>query len=336
MTERAVTAFSTKDGLAADNVYAIYEDHQGQILIGTWNGPGLTRYSNGVFSDVSRQYGVSDAWVNSLFEDSSGGLWIGTYATPIRYVKDGKVTKFSPQVVHAIIQDRAGSIWFGCYLVLIQFKDGQFTTFATKDNVRGNDILTLYEDRQGQLWIGTEAGLSKYKDGVFTNYTEKDGLAGNIVRTIYEDAEGALWIGMYDSGLYRLKDGRFTHYTTSEGLFDNGVFSIIEDGNGNFWISCNLGIYRVRKAELNDLAAGRIKKITSVSYNTRDGMLNAECNGGGHPAGMRARDGRIWFPTQSGAWRSLTPLACRSTPNHRRSSWSRSLSTPNPCLSVQA
>ena len=66
MTERAVTAFSTKDGLAADNVYAVYEDRQGQILIGSWNGPGLTRYNNGVFSDVSRQYGVGNIWVNSL------------------------------------------------------------------------------------------------------------------------------------------------------------------------------------------------------------------------------------------------------------------------------
>jgi len=150
------------------------------------------------------------------------------------------------------------------------------------------------------LWIGTDAGLTKYKDGVFTAFTEKDGLAPNIVRAIYEDGEGTLWIGTYDSGLYRLRNGRFTHYTTSEGLFDNGAFSIIEDDNNNFWISCNLGIYRVRKAELNDLADGRTKSITSVPYNKRDGMLNAECNGVGQPAGIRARDGRIWFPTQHG------------------------------------
>jgi signal transduction histidine kinase/ligand-binding sensor domain-containing protein len=303
ITERAVTSYSTKDGLAADNVYAIYEDHQGKMLIGTWNGPGLTRYSNGVFTDVTQQYGLADNWVSALLEDRSGGLWIGTYASPLRYVKDGKVTKFLPKpfpVVHTIIQDRAGSIWVGCNDALLQYKDGNFTTYTAKSNVRGNDILALYEDRQSQLWIGTEAGLSKYKDGVFTNYTERDGFAGNIVRTIYEDAEGALWVGMYDSGLYRLKAERVTHYTTSEGLFDNGVFSIVEDGSGNFWISCNLGIYRVRKAELNGLAEGSTKKITSVPYNRRDGMLNAECNGGGHPAGIRAHDGRIWFPTQQG------------------------------------
>src|SRR5687767_4549871 len=47
-------------------------------------------------------------------------------------------------------------------------------------------------------------------------------------------------------------------------------------------------------------AAGRLQKITSVPYNKRDGMINSECNGGMQPAGIRARDGRIWFPTQQG------------------------------------
>ena len=302
ITERVINGYSTKDGLAADNVYPILENREGEILIGSWNG--LTRYSNGVFTDLSRAYGLSEVKVTSLLEDRTGGLWIGTWGWGIRYVKDGKVSVVEPGrntglAIRAMIEDREGSIWFGAYDYLLRYKDGQFTTYLTKDQVRGNDLFALHEDRNGVLWIGTNSGLSKYQDGVFTNYTEKEA-PSSIVRAIYEDAEGTLWIGTYDSGLYRLRDGRFTHYTTNEGLFDNGAFSIIEDGNGNFWISCNLGVYRVRKVELNDLAEGRTKKITAVPYGKRDGMLNPECNGGSQPAGIRARDGRIWFPTQQG------------------------------------
>ncbi|HMH43242.1 MAG TPA: two-component regulator propeller domain-containing protein [Pyrinomonadaceae bacterium] len=305
MTERVVTTYTTKDGLASDNVYPIYEDRHGQIWIGSH---GLTRYSNGVFTNVSREYGLPEGsaapWVTSLLEDSVGGLWIGNWAWSIRYVRDGKVIKVEPDgrlgmVVHVMIQDRAGNVWIGSSERLIQSKDGRFTSYTIKDGLNGQDISALYEDRLDQLWIGTDLGLTKYKDGKFTAYTQ-GGAPSNIVRSIYEDAEDVLWIGTYDTGLYRLKDGRFTHYTTNEGLFDNGVFSTIEDGSGNFWISCNLGIYRVRKAELNDLAEGRTKKITSVPYGKRDGMLDAECNGGGQPAGIRARDGRLWFPTQQG------------------------------------
>jgi signal transduction histidine kinase/ligand-binding sensor domain-containing protein len=304
MTERLVTTYSAKDGLAADNVYPIYEDRQGQILIGSRYG--LTRYSNGVFTDLGGQYNLGDhPWVTSLLEDRAGGLWIGTWGQSIKYVKDGKVTRVEPNgnaglVVRAMIQDRAGNIWIGCTDGLIRSKDGNFTTYTSEDGLGGKDVSAIYEDRQGQLWIGTDAGLTRYKDGKFTPYTETDGVARSIVRAIYEEQNGSLWIGMYDNGLYRLKEGRFTHYTTREGLFDNGVFSIVEDDVGNFWMSCNLGIYRVRKSELNDLAEGRMKQVVSVPYNKRDGMLNSECNGGVQPSGIRARDGRIWFPTQQG------------------------------------
>jgi Y_Y_Y domain. len=85
-----------------------------------------------------------------------------------------------------------------------------------------------------------------------------------------------------------------------QGLFNNGVFQILEDRRGYFWISCNRGIYRVSRQELNDVADGRIARINSVAYGKPDGMLNSECNGGRLPAGIIARDGKFWFPTQEG------------------------------------
>jgi signal transduction histidine kinase len=109
-----------------------------------------------------------------------------------------------------------------------------------------------------------------------------------------------LWIGTYDGGLGRFKDGRFTRYTVKEGLFNNGVFQILEDERGNFWMSSNRGIYRVSKQELNEFAAGKLRAITSIAYGKSDGMRNVECNGGLQPAGIKSRDGKLWFPTQEG------------------------------------
>lgn len=303
LTERAVTGYSKKDGLAADNVYPIYEDRQGQIWIGSWNG--LTRYAGGVFKDFGQQYDVQDAQVTSLLEDKEGGLWIGTWGHGVRYVRNGKVTTFASSaqpgtLVRSIIQDRSGNIWFGNSTGVVKYRDGAFTAYGTGDGLVGKETSVIYEDRRGTLWIGNDSGLMKYENGVFTASLESEGFAGGIVRAVFEDETGALWVGTYDSGLYRLKDGRFTHYTARDGLFDNGVFSIVDDGRGNFWISCNLGIYRLRKIDLVDFAGGRIKEVTSVPYNKRDGMPNSECNGGGQPAGVRARDGHLWFPTQGG------------------------------------
>jgi signal transduction histidine kinase len=174
------------------------------------------------------------------------------------------------------------------------------THFTTEDGLAGDDTKVIIGDGAGGLWLGSYGGLTHFKDGRFNVWTERDGLPGNTVRSLRQDSDGTLWIGTYDSGLGRFKDGRFTRFTTKEGIFDNGVFQILEDDFGWVWMSCNRGIYRVRKQELNDFADGKSKIITSVAFGKSDGMENVECNGGRWPAGIKARDGRLWFPTMGG------------------------------------
>ena len=85
-----------------------------------------------------------------------------------------------------------------------------------------------------------------------------------------------------------------------DGLSSDGVFAILEDDRGWFWMSSNQGIYRVRKQELNDVLDGKIPSVTSIAYNKQDGLLTVEANGGRQPAGVKARDGTLWFPTAKG------------------------------------
>jgi signal transduction histidine kinase/ligand-binding sensor domain-containing protein len=301
-TERTITAYSSKAGLAADNAYPIYQDRRGDIWIGTWRG--LSRYRNGVFTRIN-DFGVDAENVLSILEARDGAYWIGTWGGGVRRIKDGHVTSFRDakppgNVTRAIYQDRRSDIWFGGPDGLARYRDGKFVAMAGQQGFLGGQAHVFHEDRQGALWIGTEAGLSCYRFGTFTNFGEKEGLTGSHVRAIHEDDAGSLWFGTYESGLFRYRDGRFTRYTTKEGLFSNGAFRILEDRRGRFWISSNIGIYHVARKDLDDLAAGRAKAVTSVSYGTRDGMPDAECNGGGQPAGIQARDGRMWFPTQQG------------------------------------
>jgi ligand-binding sensor domain-containing protein/signal transduction histidine kinase len=303
LRNQIITAHSTQQGLAANNVYPIFQDSKDSVWIGSWKG--LTRYAGNTFTNYSEAYKVADNLVTAIAEDQSGNLWLGTWDDGLRKIKGEHVTRIQDKIlfdnpVHAICPDHAGTLWIGTSKGLVKFKDGEISLYSMKDGLSGNYINVIHEDRQGTLWIGTELGLTEYRDGAFRVYGEAEGFSGYTVRSIYEDREGLLWFGTYDGGLNRLKDGIFTRYTMNEGLANNGVFQILEDGRGDFWMSCNLGIYRVRRDELNDFAEGRASVITSIFYDHRDGMLNPECNGGGQPAGLKAKDGRLWFPTQAG------------------------------------
>lgn len=305
-----ITSYSKADGMLNDNIYPICQDSKGDIWIGSTIG--LTQYKDGKFIDRSelvhhlKENQLLPQGVRSIMEDREGYLWVGLATMGIIKVKDGQIVYknrdglFKDNGSNAIYQDHNGVIWFGTNNGLIKLKDSVFTLYTTEQGLPGNYISTIYEDRNHNLWIGTQFGLSVMHGESFRNYGKNEGLSGFLVRTIYEDSEGVFWIGTYDGGLNRIKDGHITSYTTNNGLYDNGASQIFEDKRGNFWISCNAGIYRVKKLELNEFAEGKLRSITCVAYGKGDGMLDSECNGGVQSAGIRARDGRFWIPTVKG------------------------------------
>ena len=303
-TDRTVTTVSQGNGLSADNIYPIYQDREATIWIGSW--PGLTQYKNGVFKNVGAAFGVAKANVQSLFTDKDGAMWIGTWGDGgIRRIRNGVVDTFAMKspagdTVRAITQTINGDIWLGGSDGLVRFRNQAFERMGAEQGFAGKEVLALHEDRKGTLWIGTNAGVTAYRDGKFVAYGDKEGLTGNLIRTLHEDSGGTIWAGSYDSGLFRFGNGKFQHFTRDDGLADNGVFQILEDGRGNFWISGNAGVSRVARKELEEFAAGRTQRIVSVPYGVGDGMLVAECNGGGQPAGIRTSEGKLWFPTQQG------------------------------------
>lgn len=305
LREQFITSFSRNEGLAETNVYPILEEREGAFWIGSLGG--LARYKDGRITNYSKSDGLVNSDVQALCKDRNGRLWIGSY-NGLQYFENGKfhfpAEGFSQNVkvpqFFDIHQDRDGNLWFATLSGLLRYDGSSTKLYTTGDGLPGNSIKVILENDDGSLWIGTQSGLSLMKDEKFTNYTDKDGLAGNYIRAIYKDETGTLWIGTYDSGLSRFKDGRFTTYTVESGLSSNGVFQILEDEAENFWISSNQGIYRVSREQLNEFAEGRRLDVGSILFGKSDGMLTTEANGGGQPAGIKASDGRLWFPTQNG------------------------------------
>ena len=303
------TPFTTQEGLSNDFIRAVFEDRAGTVWIAT-EGGGLNRLKDGRFTAfTTKKGGLSNDTVFALLEDRAGSLWIGT-DSGLNRLKDGRLDVFTANMglsndsVLALHEDHEGSLWIGTYAGgLNRLKDGRFTSFTTKEGLSNDTVNTIYEDRAGNLWIGTRGGgLNRLKDGRFTAFTTRDGLSDNQVFALHEDREGSLWIGTYGGGLNRLKDGRFTAITRKQGLFDDVIHRIIEDGRGDVWMSCNKGIFRVSKRELDEVADGKRTRVVPVVYGTADGMRSAECNGGS-PAGWRTRKGTLWFPTTRGVVR---------------------------------
>lgn len=304
LKEGPIASVTTLQGLPSDNVESLSPARQGGFWIGTNQGQ-VGRLADGAFLPLPATAALRGAIVRALHEDRAGRVWIGTEAGLFCFAA-GRWTRYTVgqglphNIVRSILEDRSGRLWIGTEGGgLARLEGGRFTTFTTRDGLPSNQIRALLEDRTGMLWISTYGGLAVLEGGGFRSYTVEQGLASNLVRSLYEDADAALWIGTYGGGLSRLEGGRITSFTSRDGLYNDVIYAILDDGRGRLWMTCNRGLFSVDKRELAAFAARKLRRISSVAFGKSDGMRSADFNGGS-PAGARAADGRLWFPTLKG------------------------------------
>jgi signal transduction histidine kinase/ligand-binding sensor domain-containing protein/ActR/RegA family two-component response regulator len=304
LTERSFSTLSEAHGLSTDLARTLLEGRDGTLWIGTQRG-GLNRLRDGrVVSVYTMRDGLPEDTVTALLEGADGSVWVGT-ADGLARVQRGRVSVVRPDLfqsdsIRALFEGRDGALWVGTSGGGLKIlRDGHLTVWSAKTGL-SDVVRSFHEDANGTVWVGSDAGLSRYVNGRFETFGAAQGVFRKGVMTISGDPDGTIWAGTYGDGLYRYKDGKFTHYTTANGLFDDNVFQIVDDRQGSLWMTCNLGVFRVGKQMLLDLAERRVKAIASESFGGADGMRSAECNGNAQPAGIRTRDGALWFPTIKG------------------------------------
>lgn len=252
--------------------------------------------------------------VSALYQDRDGTIWAGTWDGVARVsgdvlVSDGLTATVRGRV-NAIHRDRSGDLWIGSVHGLYRIHGGSVTRFTHADGLGSDYVQVIREGRSGALWIGTAAGLSVRAGVAFSPVAASQGPDSQNITALYEDADGVLWIGTHVKGLYRLDRGKLTHYQESNGLSTNSVFQILEDDSGYFWFSSHTGIHRAKKQDLNAVAAGQQKFLYSTAFGRTDGMNSVQCSSEGQPAGVRTKDGKLWFPTTDGL-AILDPQAAR-------------------------
>ncbi len=74
---KSFTNYTTRQGLAGNEVFTIIEDTKGNLWFGTSDG-GVTEYDGTSFTNYTRQQGLANNTVWAITEDNDGNLWFGT------------------------------------------------------------------------------------------------------------------------------------------------------------------------------------------------------------------------------------------------------------------
>lgn len=336
--------FVAPDGAEGPRVWAIAEDREGNLWVGS-EGGGLERFRDGDFVTLGVAEGLPHDFATALLQDRAGDLWIGTLGglavapggdpRRLRSVLRGK------RGVLSLADDQRGTLWVGFIDGgLGRVRGGVLEQVVPPSAARGVSALAVAPD--GTLLAGTFLGLFRLEgaalvpvrdsglppdarlnalawapDGALWAGLEFQGAfrrppggrfervaggppAGKDVNDFLFDRDGTVWFGTLGAGLWRWRDGHAQGVTTQAGLHDDVIWRILDDGRGHLWLTCNKGLFRVDRGELQDVLGGRAVALTSLAYGVGDGMRSRECNGAVQPAGWRTSDGRLWVPTVKG------------------------------------
>lgn len=302
--EGIFSSFGRREGLSDDMVWSVLEARDGSTWVGT-NSRGLNHIEkSGRVRDYTSRDGLPSGSIYALFEGADNSLWAGAEDGALAHIQGNRITVFRDPAskgsrVASILQGSGGDLLLGFHEVngLVRFHAGSFLHSSVPGLV---NTLTAAPD--GSIWAGSDhGGVSHIVDGVVTaNYTSQNGLLSDFAQAVYVDRDGVVWAGTSPGGLNRIKNGHVTTYSIDQGLFNQTVGAIREDDYGYLWMTCNKGIYKVSKKELNDYADGRISVIHSVVYGTADGLRNVECNFAADPSVWKGSNGRLWFATSAG------------------------------------
>jgi ligand-binding sensor domain-containing protein len=319
-------------------ILALFEDTEGNLWIGSEKG--LDRLRDGDVLPFGAPEGGTDDIAFGIEQDPAGATWITTDSGLYRIAPGATTAvpvTSDHDTMYAIFPDAHGDVWFGARDGGIgRWHDGGFrwlgkqpwerirSLSGTADGLwigsehglfrlRGDRledaerivpdvaIDIIVPDAGASLWLGTEgAGLLRWSHGALVPIPPGGPRPLVPIPALVVDPDGTLWVGTEGAGLWRLRDGAWSVFTAKDGLFDDLIWRILDDGNGKFWMSSNRGIWSVTRAELEAKASGQRTTVASVVYGEADGMRDRECNGAIYPAGWRARDGRLWFPTGKG------------------------------------
>ena len=308
----AVATFSLKQGLSNGLPRSVLADKDGSVWVATPGG--LDRWREGQITPYDKRDGkLNGLTPTSLFQDSSGRIWVSTthelgYLEANRFVSvsstyDGRMLD--------IAEDSAGDLWMADQQGgLLHLSGGKLVERLPWVSLGHKDfVLSLAADHlRGGIWLGFyEGGISYFADGhIQKTYTVADGLGAGTVTNLQAEKDGTLWVAT-DSGLSRMTNGRFVTLSRQNGLPCDPIHWIIQDDDHSFWLYTPCGLVRLSRSEMDTWTAAADRNQTAklmvhaTVFDSADGVRVHELSYRPYnPAVTKSSDGKIWFVPSDG------------------------------------
>lgn len=268
---KMIVKFSTRDGLADNQVREILEDNVGNIYFGTLNG--FSKFDGEQFASLIPRSGGAwklepdDLWFKGNSTDGGTYRYDGKSLYHLKFPKhylEDKLQAENPNPpasmygVYTIYRDAKGSIWFGTVAVGAYRFDGKSMSTLYEDHLTyppgggSFGVRSIIEDKSGKFWIcNTQYRFSIQHDSKpigdksLINYKREKGIdipkSQNGGRAVYyngiaKDKNHNLLMSTYGEGVWKYDGKKLVQYTVKDGAKDVLFVSVYKDNLGNIWL----------------------------------------------------------------------------------------------------
>jgi hypothetical protein len=249
------------------------------------DGRNIFEYNQ--YGDLKTQITISEnEWnnryevVNSMVEDKSGIIWLGTNSGlfkidrkkyQFKKIAAAPITsKITDNYIRALALDNKHNIWIGFRGNSVNklSEDNKLTTYSLIQRNRhvSDKYITnvIFQLRNHNILFGGAQGLfinSNTADHIIPYLPDilPDTLAE--IWSLYEDKRGNIWIGTRIKGLYIYNPiaKKLVQYKYIPGnattTIDSSVWNITEDSKGDIWLGTDNGLYRaINPDDVNNLS----------------------------------------------------------------------------------
>ena len=296
MFEKSTGRFYNYNNLTTPGLFGSEQQHcilvtkEGEIWVG-----GASNLENLVFNEnhelvkvthyakgESKNSMLGEIFVNDLYQDSYGNVWISSSGGLKRFIKTDKeighvihYPEFDDMRIWSVQEVEDGLVISGNHVYYTTFQSINASMPKMERLTTGDYKFSLVSSDKSVIWGGGGSGLhvkefsissQKPLGYLFTHqWTNPKSIGSNNISCIYEDNSGMIWVGTIGGGVSKYNPKvNFRHFNKNidpSSLSHNVIRMMFEDSNENLWIGST-------QQGVNILSA----QARKVSYET--GMIN--------------------------------------------------------------